>query len=67
MKNVCKHCWSDAQQVQCVRCTRTMCADCIQDGQVCGSCFDATLAAITALRVKVERTLTVGYAQRMVQ
>jgi len=66
MKNVCRHCWSDAPQVQCVRCTRTICADCIQDGQMCDSCFDALLAATAALRAKVERILTVGHAQRMV-
>ena len=37
----CGHCGARAKQVQCRKCTRQMCDECISDGQLCGLCADS--------------------------
>lgn len=39
----CHHCYAEAKRVDCARCTRSMCVECISDFNLCGLCYDETV------------------------
>lgn len=40
LMNQCPHCHVKAKRVDCRKCTREMCAECISGGDLCGLCYD---------------------------